>query len=245
MDSFLLTTEQELSFPSDLNSYERRVVHEVAEERGLLHESRGEGSERRIVVERKQEAGAVQRQGKGADDRDKMVGKDSKAETTVAVGISINKSNGVGENRTPENHIRCNNCSRNVPTQNYELHQLKCAVQLLKEEESIIKDVKPKKNKKKTKKQSADTDEDFDSLCSQFQKLDKVCNFPRCKTLVATLGVDCKFCLVRWGVVPTLLLLAQVLPAPLHGRSARVWRGGQEEGQTAAEQGRGALPWLW
>lgn len=41
---------RELEFPATFNSYHRMLVHEVAEERGLVHGSKGEGAKRRIVV---------------------------------------------------------------------------------------------------------------------------------------------------------------------------------------------------
>ena len=98
---------------------------------------------------------------------------------------------------------------------NFELHTVRCAAQLLKEKKekaeldyfnsmqsrADLEATKAKKNKKKKKphqKENIGSEDDFDSLCEQIQSLDKVCNFPRCKTLVATLGVTCKFCGVRW-----------------------------------------------
>lgn len=42
----------ELQFPSSFNSHDRLLVHQVAEELGLTHESKGEGKDRRITVSR-------------------------------------------------------------------------------------------------------------------------------------------------------------------------------------------------
>lgn len=42
----------ELQFPSFFNSHDRLLVHQVAEELGLAHESTGEGKDRRITVSR-------------------------------------------------------------------------------------------------------------------------------------------------------------------------------------------------
>lgn len=42
----------ELQFPPSFNSHDRLLVHQAAEELGLLHESRGEGKERCITVSR-------------------------------------------------------------------------------------------------------------------------------------------------------------------------------------------------
>ena len=44
--------ETVLSYPSSLNSYERRVVHAIAEELGLKHTSQGEGRNRFIRIEK-------------------------------------------------------------------------------------------------------------------------------------------------------------------------------------------------
>lgn len=52
---FAASSGQEYVFPSTLNSYERRLVHEAAELLGLLHVSEGDGAERRIVLRKASE----------------------------------------------------------------------------------------------------------------------------------------------------------------------------------------------
>ena len=84
------------------------------------------------------------------------------------------------EENLPQDHVKCQKCFKNVPTANYELHKARCTVQLLNGEELKVKEAKPKKGKKKGGKKEDTGEEDFDSLCSEFQKLDKVCNYPRC-----------------------------------------------------------------
>ncbi len=42
----------------------------------------------------------------------------------------------------------------------------------------------------------ADEDE-IDKLLESFNKLDTVCNYEKCKTLVSVLGVNCSFCRIR------------------------------------------------
>ena len=71
--------------------------------------------------------------------------------------------------------------------------------------ENIGSDNGAKSKKKKAKKMEQNiankiksSDDDFESLCEEFQKLDQVCNFPKCKKLVSTLGVTCKFCGLRF-----------------------------------------------
>jgi len=55
LEAFIARAAQAtFDFPASLNSYERRLVHTLAEELGLLHSSHGEGRERFIRVEKPQ-----------------------------------------------------------------------------------------------------------------------------------------------------------------------------------------------
>ena len=45
-------SQEELQFPPSLNSHDRMLVHQISEELGLGHESRGEGRDRCITVSR-------------------------------------------------------------------------------------------------------------------------------------------------------------------------------------------------
>ena len=86
-----------------------------------------------------------------------------------------------------------------------ELHKTRCDQAKVNMDEVIGTSREKKKSKKKKASKSVDTlEDDFDQLCEGFQKLDKVCNFPKCKTLVATLGVNCTFCLVRFCLVHSM-----------------------------------------
>lgn len=44
--------QNNLQFPSSFNSHDRLLVHQISEELGLVHESRGEGSNRYVTVSR-------------------------------------------------------------------------------------------------------------------------------------------------------------------------------------------------
>lgn len=54
------SSRRELQFPSSFNSHDRLLVHQVAEELGLVHESKGEGKDRCITVSRLQEPAPAQ-----------------------------------------------------------------------------------------------------------------------------------------------------------------------------------------
>ena len=204
IETFARSDAMELAFPAQLSSFERMLVHEVAEAAGLLHESQGEGAERRIIVRRKVEKSREE------------VKKESKHKINDVSSKAVTEIQEVSKVEEPEplaDHINCSNCKKNVPKTNFELHQVRCATQLLKEQkdraevdyfnslqsQADLESSKSKKNKKKKlqQKEKKESEEDFDSLCEQFQSLDKVCNYTRCKTLVSTLGVTCTFCRIR------------------------------------------------
>ena len=64
IEAFVKSKTLELTFPPELSSFERMLVHEVAETMGLLHESQGKGAERRIVVRKKGGASREEEEGK-------------------------------------------------------------------------------------------------------------------------------------------------------------------------------------
>lgn len=215
VEAFVTSKTEELSFPTELSSFDRMLVHEVAEAAGLLHESQGEGAERRVVVRRKAEKC---QDGHRIDTKEKHpVVNNVKAKEDVLAEVASGAKADLGpkakESVLPVNHINCSTCKKNVPKLNFELHKVRCAIETLKEQkdraeidyfnslqsQSDLVSSKGKKNRKKNKaqKESAGSEDDFDSLCEQFQTLDKVCNFNRCKTLVSTLGVTCTFCRIR------------------------------------------------
>ncbi|CAE8591606.1 unnamed protein product [Polarella glacialis] len=52
--AFASSSEQAMSFETSLNSFERRLVHELAEENGLKSESTGEGSSRYVTLSKRE-----------------------------------------------------------------------------------------------------------------------------------------------------------------------------------------------
>ena len=95
------SSETVLHCPSDLNTYERMLLHEMAEEKGLEHESIGEGKKRHIVL-KKSSSELPKKPEISPDDQAKV----KKAEKVVV----------------------CSTCAREVPKANIELHKLKCTV---------------------------------------------------------------------------------------------------------------------
>jgi len=179
--NFIKSKEQNLNFSPELNSYERRLVHELGEEHKLVHESVGEGRERHIKVTKPSVSDEI-----NAHKKERVVA-ESNHEKNIEAKVGSREDVGLAT---------CSSCGNAVPRHNMDLHKVRC-LKVVKVEhmETVQREKKIKKKKSKTKD---NYDDDFDQLCESFQKLDSVCNFPRCKTLVATLGVNCTYCLVRF-----------------------------------------------
>ena len=207
LEKFVKSKENFMTFSTNLNSYERRLIHEISEEFDLIHESIGEGNKRYIMISKKTNS-----------EKKKRTNNFKSTSKNVAKSVSdenITKQTSEARSATQDDpekveveakksvNVECNSCGRSIPKSNIELHKLRCsviAVEAVKNTESVKK---PKKKKEKKKKESTPVDDvngddEFDTLCEQFQKLDKVCNFPKCKVLVATIGVNCKFCMIRF-----------------------------------------------
>ena len=61
IENFVRSGELELKFPASLTTFERMLVHKVAESAGLLHESHGRGEARRITVRRRLPKGNLEK----------------------------------------------------------------------------------------------------------------------------------------------------------------------------------------
>ena len=184
-----------------MNSSDRKLVHEIAESLSLGHESIGEGKERFIRVTTTATVST----------------KNAKTETPKPV----QQTEEVKESVNSVSVVTCNSCKKSVPRTNIELHKVRCVAPAPASEVRKEAPKLPKKKSSKKKQTESTEEEDFDSLCAQFQKLDTICNFPKCKTLVATLGVNCKFCLVRFCLTHSM--------AEVHGC-------GEEARKTARQQ---------
>lgn len=182
----------------ELNANERRLVHELADAHGLVHDSVGEGKSRHIVLRKA-----------GVNDLspEKLILKGENLDTKKEMGVAVK----VGTNTSDNFTVTCVSCGARIPKANMELHKLRCK---LREDKA-----KPKTNEvkvKKKKKKGTDGDEDFDQLCEQFQELSKVCNYDGCKVKVATIGANCSYCRVRFCLSHSM--------AELHGCGEAVRR---------------------
>lgn len=155
-------------FPVSLSSHDRRLIHEIAEGFGIVHESEGTAKDRRLVL--------------------RKMCREPKQEKQSLKVLEVTAD-------------LCSTCDKSVPQSNLDLHLLRCKIPMLPTSVPSKSEKKEKghKKKKKTKKLSDKTEEeDFDALLENFSKLDKICNFVKCKTKIATLGITCEHCRIRY-----------------------------------------------
>ena len=149
----------------DYTTYERMLLHELAEKAKLGHASQGEGKKRHIVLT-----------------KERLL--ESNAEQQLEAAKVI----------TDDTNVICSTCLQKVPKANIQLHKLKCSVRVV---ENKPKTTVPKKKGQK-KKASEKEEEDIDKLLAAFDKIDNVCNGQGCKAKIATLGVQCDHCRLRF-----------------------------------------------
>ncbi|XP_061577733.1 DNA-binding protein SMUBP-2 [Cololabis saira] len=180
------SNQSDLQFPSSFNSHDRLLVHQVAEELGLVHESKGEGGGRCITVSRPQTPAPA-----------RELKPDGGKETVAAL--------------QSEPAPQCPGPKPPLDLKTLHLERMKREQQ--KREESTQKkkeqsrlppaqgqSAKKAKGKNKVKAGSCDIaaasapDDDFDALISAVVKADSVCSFTKCKASMLTLGQLCLFC---------------------------------------------------
>eukprot|EP00063_Salmo_salar_P006732 XP_013981567.1 PREDICTED: DNA-binding protein SMUBP-2 [Salmo salar] len=182
-----------LRFPSSLNSHGRLLVHQVAEELGLNHESQGEGKDRCITVSRPptgpNEAGEEEEQ--QALQPAAVLEEDSVTGPPVeqpAAPVDLKTLHMERMKREQEKREQKRKQEKHLDT-------VRTAGQT-----QTAKKAKAKGKTKKTKAgaceiaAAATADVDFDTLIDAVVKAERVCSFVRCKTLVIHLGQLCLFC---------------------------------------------------
>ena len=140
---FVVSNKVKIEFPSDLNSYERRLVHDVAESHDLLHESRGEGKERHIVVSKRVKKDKSLDGTSGSKrSRSELISSDldiSKSASSTSSDEGTDSICDHLENLNPmkpspprdvstvsDNMDECPICNNKIPKQNMQLHKIQC-----------------------------------------------------------------------------------------------------------------------
>ncbi|KAK5619527.1 hypothetical protein CRENBAI_013912 [Crenichthys baileyi] len=168
-------------FPSSFNSHDRLLVHQIAEELGLVHESRGEGGDRCITVSRpvKSEPAEDPAQEKTQEEETAPALQSERSSEPLLDLKTLHLERMKREQQKREENIQQKKQQNNSPA---------------------AQGTKKSKGKSKTKAGVCDIaaaaapDDDFDALISAVVKADSVCSFVKCKTSVLTLGQLCLFC---------------------------------------------------
>ncbi|XP_067849809.1 DNA-binding protein SMUBP-2 isoform X1 [Heptranchias perlo] len=196
-------------FPSSLNSHDRLLVHQIAEELGLEHFSIGESKDRFIAVAK---SGFLETQRQfDSQSGQKMPDVPQKSSNPVScIPVDKGKEWTHTEKEGPQDCAPCESQSKlDLKT----LHMERMQREQAKREEKAkqkqhsgttaslkSKNKKPaEKGRASTKGEAASgTEEDFDALIAASMKADSVCAFLKCKGSILTLGQHCIHCNKRY-----------------------------------------------
>ncbi|KAM4618985.1 DNA-binding protein SMUBP-2 [Polymixia lowei] len=192
VESFLKDpTQTELQFPSSLNSHDRLLVHQISEELGVRHESRGEGKDRCITVSRPLRSGPTEET--ATEEPTQPAAVQEKERVVEPQG---------GPSRQPPLDLKSLHLERMKREQEKRENgqQKKHQDSIHSGQVQTSKKTKSAKGKNRTKAGACDiaaaatADDDFDTLITSVMKAESVCSFVKCKASVLTLGQLCLFC---------------------------------------------------
>ncbi|XP_039391587.1 DNA-binding protein SMUBP-2 isoform X2 [Mauremys reevesii] len=196
MVEFLESSEMQLDFPSSLNSHDRMLVHQMAEEHGLQHVSTGEGRERYISISKRTTTVSSSPVNTGGSEQIPPAESQSPAKEALAPVKKGGSSMSSGKVDLKTLHL-----------ERMQREKAKQEERVRKNQELSIslQEIAGKKHKNEAKgktmvKTGADShaEEDIDALISAAVQADNICGFPRCKASVTTLGQLCLHCKKRY-----------------------------------------------
>ncbi|KAI9529685.1 hypothetical protein NQZ68_007923 [Dissostichus eleginoides] len=193
VESFLKDSNQsELQFPSSFNSHDRLLVHQIAEEMGLVHESKGEGKDRCITIARPLESTPAEEPPQEEEEEEEKEKEEEKVQNPQKEQLS--------QTALDLKSLHLERMKREQQKREENAQQKKQQNILLPAQAQASKKPKAAKVKSKTKTgacgiaAAAAPDEDFDTLINAVIKAERVCSFLKCKASVLMLGQLCLFC---------------------------------------------------
>uniref|UniRef100_A0A672G9Y0 DNA-binding protein SMUBP-2 n=1 Tax=Salarias fasciatus TaxID=181472 RepID=A0A672G9Y0_SALFA len=178
------SSRHQLQFPPSFNSHDRLLVHQVAEELGLVHESKGEGNSRCITKPEQEEEKEEEKQAQAQEKETVQLPQDDPVSVSSQLPLdlkSLHLERMKREQQKREEHAKQKKAVNNVPPVQGQT-------------------TKKAKGKNRVKAGPCDIaaaaapDDDFDSLINAVIKAEGVCSFVKCKASVLTLGQLCIFC---------------------------------------------------
>ncbi|XP_056382691.1 DNA-binding protein SMUBP-2 [Hyla sarda] len=175
----------QFTFPSELTSHDRLMVHQIAEEYGLQHVSSGDGRNRCISLTKTKAISAVPES-------------PTIDESVIQKHLQL---------QTVEKTVKQKEVSSGVPSATPDLKLLH--MERMQRENAKLEEKKKKEatEKKKTgskskidKKPAAENldADNFDALIASVVKADSTCGFAKCKSSVVTVGEFCVHCNKRY-----------------------------------------------
>lgn len=206
----------ELQFPPSFNSHDRLLVHQVAEELGLVHESRGEGKERCITVSRPRQPPPVREQTTEEERGEEAAKEEQKENCELEVTApplvdlkSLHLERMKREQQKREEKAQQRQQHNNAPPTTTTLPSKKSKTAKGLFPTSTLKTLCLAavgqhyllcSGQKKVKAGASEIaaaaarDDDLDALLDAVKKAESVCSFTKCKASVLTLGQLCLFC---------------------------------------------------
>lgn len=242
VENFLKDLHQrEMHFPSSFNSHDRLLVHQIAEELGLVHESKGEGKDRCITVSRPleskpaKELTQAQKEEKAeeeeAQEEETTPNPQSEPQSQPPLDLkSLHLERMKREQQKREENAQQKKQQNNFPpAQTQSSKKAKGLFISSTENVSYVKHLPrvsdtvisfPAKNRTKAGAcdiaAAAAPDDDFDELINAVKKANSVCSFVKCKASVLTLGQLCLFCNRQY-------CLSHHIPEVRHEYTAAEW----------------------
>ncbi|XP_074086984.1 DNA-binding protein SMUBP-2 isoform X2 [Macrotis lagotis] len=207
IEDFLDSDKTLLEFPASLNSHDRMLVHQLAEERGLKHESVGEGRKRYISVRKKGIPAATTTPALSAAAAAASMAPpptDSEGQAlqpeclgSGAPGLALGEQNPTGSTEDSLNQKAPRRARGQAGKARLGPATREC------QDPAGCGPPKVSGRKKGKEKQGLPggnhiAEEDFEALVSAAIKADNTCAFPRCKASVVMLGQFCSLCARRF-----------------------------------------------
>lgn len=176
------------AFPSCLTSYQRLVVHQLAEELHLDHVSKGEGADRYIEVRVKL------RRNQEREPRETSTNAEVAKTRNAPRGIQQQTRKSESRETSPpsEDPIRDTIVSQSASEQGEGAPEREKPSQTRKARQ------KPRKTPKKAASVQGEESEDIDAILEEHMKENKKCGFAGCKDSTELMGRMCAFCRSRF-----------------------------------------------
>eukprot|EP00002_Diphylleia_rotans_P020124 TRINITY_DN3900_c0_g1_i1.p1 TRINITY_DN3900_c0_g1~~TRINITY_DN3900_c0_g1_i1.p1 ORF type:complete len:1003 (+),score=233.75 TRINITY_DN3900_c0_g1_i1:48-3056(+) len=208
---FQSSNEKSLAFPPTLDSRERLIVHQLAEELGLLHVSKGEGNARFITLSKKgvvtcpqptkvvvkDETIASKTSDKAKSDTQNSLSAPPTRQSSRYAGIASTDDNEDDDSDTNESTQETDTQQQSAP-----ITQDQKSTKSTKKKGNASGSTDPQKRPLSVQEAKAKKDLEFEELLKQYDP--NSCAFPKCGKVANVVGVNCMHCRKRYCLAHNL-----------------------------------------